>query len=168
MKKTFILLLTVFFMGKIMACSCNYQGSFLKLAPQTSFIALVKVKQWKNFKTISPGYDVPLCMDVKIVKVYKGTEKRKTITVWGDPGNLCRPYLTSFPVGQYFIIAFSPAGKAGYEPKEDYAINNCGCYWLRVNKKEGTVSGDINANQHLASATWLISDLQKELKKNKQ
>lgn len=153
----FLLVGIVFFLSNSFACSCNYQGSFLKLAPNTSFIALIKVKKLMKYKTLSNGQEIPLSMQVKVVEIYKGTEKRKTITVWGDNGNQCRPYLNRFSKDGYYIIAFIPAGRVEGELKTDYAINNCGSYWLSVNKKEKTVMGDIESENQTKSTMDLIN-----------
>ena len=56
-----------------------------------------------------------MSMEVEILDIYKGTEERKSVTVWGDPGHLCRPYLSTFKEGGNYIIAF---GGAGGQPGE--------------------------------------------------
>ena len=42
-----------------------------------------------------------MSMEVEIIEIYKGEETRKSVIVWGDIGNLCRPYLSAFKEGQY-------------------------------------------------------------------
>lgn len=160
----FIMAGVILFSGNTIACSCNYQGSFLKLAPFTNFIALVKVKKLLNYKTLSNGEQIPLSMQVKVVEIYKGTEKRKTITVWGDNGNQCRPYLNRFSKDGYYIIAFISAGRVEGELKTDYAINNCGCYWLSVMKKEKSVTGDIES-ENQTNSIMSLATLKTKLKK---
>ena len=53
----------------------------------------------------------------------------RTIRVWGDTGALCRPYVTSFPIGTRWIFAV----RRSHTPGEgDYAITFCGEHWLEV------------------------------------
>src|SRR5689334_23285453 len=126
--------------SKKIVCECDYQGSFLKLAPHSKLVALVKVTKYLTFDGI---YDqkIPMSMEVEIIEKYKGVEERKTITVWGDPGNLCRPYLSVFKEGQYYVIAFFGAGRGEKEKPTDYSISICGCYWLPADHEKQTVSG---------------------------
>src|SRR6187455_1998006 len=118
--KIFIVI-NLLLLSKTFACSCEYQGSFLKVSKETSFIALIKVSKYLTFKDIY-GEKTPMSMEVELIETYKGKEERKTFKVWGDPGNLCRPYLNKFKEGQYYVIAFSPAS----EDKNDYSISICG------------------------------------------
>lgn len=117
------------------SCDCNSQGEFLKVAKKTQFIALVQVTKYLTFKDIY-NEKMPMSMEVEIIEVYKGKETRKKITVWGDNGILCRPFLSKFKTGKYYVIAFYNAsensrGLASENEKEtDYSISICGEYWL--------------------------------------
>jgi hypothetical protein len=131
----------------VFACDCDYQGPFLKMAQRTPFVALVKVKKYLTFEDI---YNVktPMSMEVEIIDVYKGKETRKTVKVWGDIGNLCRPYLSEFKEEKYYVIAFYSGNYGGRHPDEkdsDYAICNCGAYWLTVDFEKSNVTGDIDS-----------------------
>jgi hypothetical protein len=100
MKKT---LLTLIILGtvtaQVLACSCDYQGDFLTVAPKTKLVAFVKVlgyptvRNWFNRGTVA--------MEVEIQEVYRGKESRKEVIVWGDDGTMCRPYVSWFKPGQY-------------------------------------------------------------------
>jgi len=116
-------------------CDCWATKNFLEVAPKTKMIALVKIKKYLTFKKISSGR-MPISMQAEIIEVYNGIEARKTITVWGDNGALCRPYLTKFKKDELFVIAFYNAGETKKEKKTDYQISVCGTYWLKV-KSEG-------------------------------
>ena len=130
------------------ACSCFYQGEFLKVAPKTEFVALVNVTKYLELKNIN-RYETPMSMEVEIIDVYKGNETRKNITVWGDNGILCRPYLSQFKIGQHYVIAFFKGsdGSKGYVHKEekptDYAISICGTYWLTVDILKQIATGSV-------------------------
>ena len=101
----FITLLLTIITTESQACDCGYGGSFLKMSPNTQLISLIKVTKFLTFKDIY-GEKTPMSMEVEIIETYKGIESRKTIIVWGDPGHLCRPYLSTFKEGQYYVIAF--------------------------------------------------------------
>jgi len=131
----------------IFACDCDSQGNFLKVAPKTKLVALVKVTKYLTFKDIYEE-KTPMSMEVEIIEICKGTETRKTVVVWGDIGNLCRPYLSRFDEGKYYVVAFDEGsdGSKGYVHKKekttDYTISVCGEYWLNadINKKIATSS----------------------------
>ena len=134
------------------ACSCGSAGEFLTVAPRSGFVALVKVTKYTSFKSI---YDkqIPMSMEVEVIDVYKGVETRKTITVWGDNGWLCRPYLSQFDTGRYYVIAFHQAsdGSKGYvhtnEKPTDYAISICGDYWLSADTDRQKAAGAVTNKQ---------------------
>lgn len=150
--KTILTILFLIIGQIILACDCDSQGEFLKVAPNTKFVALVKVTKYLTFKDI---YEVktPMSMEVEIVEIYKGEETRKTVIVWGDIGNLCRPYLSIFKEGQYYVIAFNGGsdGSKGFahenEKTTDYSISICGDYWLNVDKKKQIAIGSVAEKQ---------------------
>lgn len=148
----------------ISACDCNMQGKFLQVAPNTKLVALVKVTKYLSFKEI---YDVqtPMSMEVEIIDIYKGEESRKTVIVWGDIGNLCRPYLSRFKEDQYYVIAFyegldgSKVDVHANEKTTDYAISNCGEYWLDVDFINKIATGSVSDNQNQITLDELKSSL---------
>lgn len=134
------------------ACDCKSQGHFLTVAPKSKLVALVKVNRYLTFKNI---YDnqTPMSMEVEIIKVYNGQETRKTIIVWGDNGVLCRPYLNIFKISNHYIIAFEESSNNNKinanneENKSDYAISNCGDYWLTADIEKKIATGAVSKNQ---------------------
>jgi len=153
--------------NKAFACDCDYKGSFLKMSQRTPLIALVKVTKYLTFKNI---YDVktPMSMEVEIIEVYKGNETRKTFVVWGDIGDLCRPYLSEFKEGQYYVIAFDKGNFGGGHPDEkdtDYSICGCGAYWLTVDIDKSNVTGDIDS-QNRTNSTLNLLELKSRLINN--
>jgi hypothetical protein len=147
------------------SCSCGYNGAFLTVATGSAFVAYVKVIKHLSFKDIY-GEKTPMSMEVEIIEIYKGEEIRKTVIVWGDPGNLCRPYLSYFKEGAYYLIAFSPAGRGSNEKPTDYTISICGAYWLNVDAEKKTASGDIDIGKYGAVQTMDMSELKSEFLKN--
>jgi hypothetical protein len=127
------------------ACDCNSQEEFKKVAPTTEFVALVKVSKYLTYKNIY-GVQTPISMELEVVEIYKGVEKRRKITVWGGDVNICRPFLTKFKEGKHYLIAFSKVDKSSQEvshegeQSSDYTIQSCGERWLSVddNKKVAT------------------------------
>ena len=134
------------------ACDCESQGHFLTVAPKSKLVALVKVNSYLTFKNI---YDkqTPMSMEVEIVKVYHGQETRKTVTVWGDNGKQCRPYLNIFKTDNYYVIAFDQDSK---ENPSDYAISNCGDYWLTTDNERKIATGQVSEKQNEITFSDLI------------
>jgi hypothetical protein len=126
------------------ACDCESQGHFLTVAPKSKLVALVKVNRYLTFENI---YDkqIPMSMEVEVIKVYQGYETRKTITVWGDNGNQCRPYLNIFKTDKYYIIAFEQDSK---ENASDFAISICGDYWLTADNEKEIATGPVSEKQN--------------------
>jgi hypothetical protein len=126
------------------ACDCKSQGHFLTVAPKSKLVALVKVSRYLTHKNI---YDkpTPMSMEVEIIKVYHGKESRKTVTVWGDNGIQCRPYLNIFNVNNHYVIAFKQDSK---ENPFDYAISNCGDYWLTADIEKKIATGPVSEKQN--------------------
>jgi hypothetical protein len=166
MKKLKIIL-TIFFLSigqRILACDCDNQGEFLTVAPKTKLVALVKVTKYLTFKDIN-GKQTPMSMEVEIIEVFKGKEKRKSIIVYGDNGNLCRPYLSGFGIGKFYLTAFDPGleGSKGFthmdEKLTDYSISICGEYWLNVDIENKIASGSIADNPKQITLTDLKTKL---------
>lgn len=140
--RTVIIILTIFLSlltMKTYACDCESQGNFYKVSPNSDLVALVKINKYLTFKDI---YDspTPMSMEVEILEVFKGVDNRKKVKVWGDVGNLCRPYLSQFSVDSLYVIAFHKGEKGSEfghrdETENDYSISNCGEYWLKISSE---------------------------------
>ncbi|MDO8899073.1 MAG: hypothetical protein Q7V19_15590 [Bacteroidales bacterium] len=136
----------------IFACDCDSQGAFLTVAPKTDLVALVKLIRYLSFLDIN-DMPTPNSMEVEIIEIFKGQEKRKTIIVWGDNGNLCRPYLNIFEIGNNYVIAFDRGSemteiKLNQDLKTDYSISNCGDYWLHVDIDKQIAKGTVTDKQN--------------------
>jgi hypothetical protein len=170
MQRLVLILCFQFFLStKILACSCaGYIGPFMQTAKHTSLVALVKVTKYLTFDSIY-NKKTPMSMEVEMISVYRGVEKRRTVTVWGDNGMLCRPYLSSFKEGQYYVIAFNSGRYGGSHADEkdtDYAIGICGEYWLDVNFERSEAKGDIDSRNRTVS-TISLTTLEANLRKLK-
>ena len=152
-QKIFLLSIFLFFARQVsFACDCGSDGEFLKVAPKSEFVALIKVTKYLSYKSIYEN-QIPMSMEVEVVEVYKGKETRKKLTVWGDNGILCRPYLSQFDTGKYYVIAFYKAsdGSNGHvhenERPIDYAISICGDYWLKADMGKQKAVGAVTKKQ---------------------
>lgn len=146
------------------ACSCGDNGEFMTVAPKSSLVALVQVTKYLTFSNIY-GSQTPMSMEVQIVDIYKGNEERKIITVWGDNGILCRPYLGRFDTTKYYVIAFQQGSSTrGHqnEKETDYAISICGTYWLTADITNNTASGSVSADLSIIK----LSDLKQQIHHN--
>lgn len=120
-----------------LACTCAYGGPFSKVAPKTDLVIVGDVVSHHENS-----------MQVEVVQVLKGDETRKRLTVWGDNGMQCRPYVTRFPEKTRWVLAVFR-----HEAQEDldnlqkplyewdakppfYMISVCGGYWLEVKGEE--------------------------------
>ncbi len=142
------------------ACDCDYGGEFLRVARASEFVALVKMTRYLQFDSTFRR-PMPLSMEVEVIDVYKGKETRKKLTVWGDNGMLCRPYLSNFDAGKHYLIAFDKAydGSKGSVHKNerptDYEISNCGEYWLTADIGKQTATGEARRNHTVTSGIKL-------------
>lgn len=130
-------------------CECKDDCSFHKIAMNSKFVALVKVVSYDNYLLNEiMGYNgkMPHSMTVEIIKIYKGTETRKKIKIWGDNGALCRPYIANFGIGEYFLIAPDLIGKPNStkESKTDYELFSCSTDYLKIDMKTKIAYGEYN------------------------
>ena len=162
-----LVIVSLLLLQKAFSCSCEYQGSFIEMSKNTPLVALIKVTKYLTFKDIY-SEKIPMSMEVELVDVYKGNESRKKVTVWGDNGILCRPYLSEFKEEGYYVIAFyrSRTQRSDSAEKDsDYFISICGAYWLNADIKNSTVTGDVNSKDR-KPITINLSQLKSDLLKN--
>ena len=123
---------------RVLACTCDHEGEFLKVSSTSKLVVLVKVRGfplWDNLFS-----HVKVAMELDVIKVYRGKELRRKITVWGDNGSLCRPYVSEFKPGRQYLLALMPGSKSSgniFESETDYAISACGEYWLPLHQNVG-------------------------------
>jgi hypothetical protein len=128
------------------ACSCIDGGAFLKVAPGADLLIQARVIKHTGFRQF-PGDPKPVAttMKLEITKVYRGTERRKQITVLGDRGWDCLEYVSRFPVGSawFFALHRAPGHRIDERGQDQhrYAISTCGTYAVRL--KGGKVVGRI-------------------------
>ena len=117
------------------ACSCVYGGPFSQVAPQADLVVAAEVIAHHANS-----------MQVEVVQVLKGEETRKRLTVWGDNGIQCRPYVDGFPEKTRWVLAIfryeeeearKTEGKLLERLPEDakppfYVMSVCGAYSLEI------------------------------------
>jgi len=111
------------------ACSCSGRRSFVESAEESELVVRGKVISYQWQKDVDQQKARPLAMTVEVEEVYKGKTKLGKITVWGDNGNQCRPYVTRFPIGTDWVLALSNDSE---DSQEELAISVCGEHWLQV------------------------------------
>jgi hypothetical protein len=126
------LLVTLLAPSVVLACTCMWAGPFTKVALGTELVVFGEVRSHDRTS-----------MDVTVLDVLKGAERRRVIRVWGGDGAACRPSVTGFPPGTRWILALRRFG----EPRpRDYGISYCGEFWLEVRGAEAV--GRITVADH--------------------
>lgn len=152
MKQIFALILSFILTGTGIACDCDWAGDFLTAGVKQNLVVKVKIiGHYKHHQDINEK------MTVEIIEKYKGKETRKTITVWGDNGMECRPYVDYFKKGQLYFLALTKIGK-------DYYLSNCGEFYLTV--IDGKVKSEIGVRPELPQIG--VMDLKEFVKKIKK
>jgi hypothetical protein len=147
LRLVYLLLGLILFAPKSIACDCNYGGSFMKMAKKAEVVVLVRVIKYKSIKNQPDA-----AMSADVIKTYKGKDIKSTITIWGDSGMECRPYVSAFALGKEYIIALNRTDE-GSEKLANYSVSVCGAYWLTINEKHQLVYGDIDSLIGLPSFT---------------
>ena len=122
-----------------LACSCANAGDFCTILPNAIESGNLVV-QGSPVRTIGHG------IEFEIAEVVSGTETRKRIMIWGDPGYLCRIYVTGFERRDQLLMILSPIQRERTETTTgetervgDYSISICGEFFIYLNgpnKKE--------------------------------
>lgn len=115
------------------ACSCFDAGDFCTILPNA-------IEQNTLVVAGAPVRIIGHGMEFKISKVISGTESRSKITIWGDPGYLCRVYVTGFKQEDRLLMILNPVRQDRLEESTgntervgDYFISACGEFLVRLN-----------------------------------
>jgi hypothetical protein len=120
------------------ACSCAGTDPFVQAAHRSSVVVRSKVLDYQWYPSDPNHKQTPIAMTVEVQETYKGIVKSKQLTVGGDNGMQCRPYVMMFPIGTEWVLALGPDH---WTKKGELAIFGCGEYWLPV--QNATVTGRI-------------------------
>jgi hypothetical protein len=136
------------------ACSCADGGPFSKVGARNDLVVLGEVVEHHENT-----------LQLKIVQVLKGREERQWITVWGDNGNQCRPYVSRFPAGTRWVLSLAPLDEKAAQQEMEwlkeplsfktaeppfYVLSICGAHWLEVRGEKAY--GRINAEESRPSS----------------
>ena len=90
------------------------------------------------------GGDSPGSMIIEVLTPLRQAKAGERIKVWGDPGNLCRPYVSAFPRGTEWVFALGAERRSPprQHSRQELAIGGCGAYWLAV--RDGKVVGELH------------------------
>ena len=101
--------------GAALACTCMWAGPFTKAALGSQLVVLAEVRSHDRRR-----------MDVTVVDVLRGAERRRVLTVLGGDDASCRPPVAGFPPGTRWLFALQRT------PEHDYGLSVCGEFWLEV------------------------------------
>jgi len=113
--RTPILLVALLAPSLALACTCSWVGPFTRVALGTDLVVLAEVRSHDRHR-----------MDVTVVEVLRGAERRSVVTVLGGDGATCRPPVTGFPPGTRWVLALTRIAA------REYALSYCGEFWLEV------------------------------------
>ena len=84
---------------------------------------------------LAHGKNLYADMEIEILEILRGRYGHQTLTVLGDPGHLCRPYIsaTTFPINGEFLLALQPP------QQQTVPLSGCGEYFLPI--RDGNIPG---------------------------
>ncbi len=168
MKNIYIPFLVFFlYSSNSFSCSCYNLGNFFDIIKYSDVVALVKVKKYNNFFELSganPPDTIfqPLSATFSVIETIKGAKLKDQIEVYGDDGAQCSPYIDTFKIGKYYIIAFNKIEDNTPNSIQEYTVSICGEFWINYNNSNESVEGRIYSKEkEIHSITY--SELKKEL-----
>lgn len=160
-KKILLLVLQTYLCActHLYACSCtsDWNDTFLRTARANEYVALVKILSFDAFLNDafhSKKEKIPFAMTVEVIQNYKGFTEGERITIYGDNGILCRPYLNVFELDAYYLIA--PI-EYEYEGEQRFEFFVCRTDYLKVNMSSRKVFGNYSLFRNtvtLATFDW--------------
>ncbi|MDY8135407.1 hypothetical protein [Aquimarina sp. 2201CG5-10] len=171
MKKTFVIFIMLFTSIKVIACSCQWSGNFLRIANNSELIIKGKIIE-HNYHTengkrftdydeyfaetlnneFDPFYGTGESIKVEIIEVLRGKEERKVIEIFDTDGADCRASIRKFKTGKIYIFAMYKPRRTGTklpnETENDYAITSCFESTLEYFPKENKVFGMIKGKSY--------------------
>ncbi len=128
MKKAYSTLIFMVSFFMMWGCDCDWNGGLVKNAQEMPLTIHGKVN---NLTLNSTFYDMTATyVEVEIIKILKGEEDRKYITVWGNAALHCQEDLSDIQIGSEWIMSLYKIGN------EEYEVSNCGEYITPVNENK--------------------------------
>jgi hypothetical protein len=171
MKKLLITLIGLLTWTSGQTCDCDvYIGNFQTTSKWAEFVFVVKVKGYSYYKSVTTTsattVSVPTAATFEIVETLKGKVDKKEIIVFGDKGNLCRPYIDVFKNDSYYIVGlYRCDGREQNETTDDFQISGCGEFWIKYDIESKTATGLIK-NRRRKQTTVTLATLKDLIKKN--
>ena len=121
-----LLISSLFFLYSLpaLACSCVWAGKFSDVSQNTPLIVRGRVQHYGP--ALPHGENLYENMTIDIVDIVRGQYEHQTLKILGDPGYLCRPYISSstFPVEGEFLFALQ-------QPQQQTVpLSGCGEYFV--------------------------------------
>lgn len=133
----------LFFAAPAFACDCIDAGAFVKASSSAQLVAKVKVKEYGP--VLGGEQNTYQFMRVLVLEVLAGRQNTSQVLVYGDVGNLCRPYITpnQFTLGAEYVMALNHIEE---KAPRSYQLSICGTYWLSVvnGNVVGRISNDVD------------------------
>ena len=137
--KSYLILFSICFLPAYsLACSCINAGEFCTILPNA-------IAEGKLVVSGSPLRTIGHGMEFEIDELVSGTERKKRIIVWGDPGYLCRTYVTGFKREDRLLLILDPITRERTETTTgeteqvgDYSLSVCGQFFVYLNGKNQT------------------------------
>jgi hypothetical protein len=144
----FVLFYTVITSGSAHACYCHAVGkTFFETVsldqkitnilqpPEPLTIVTAEVKQYVT----QPPSEKPTEMVIEVTDVLQGKVTSSQLTVQGDDGGSCMPYVTRFPIGKRYLFALNT-------DKHGYYLSVCGVYYMELNQSQDA-SAAVNSDR---------------------
>lgn len=123
------------------ACMCGSWMPFADAEKDVPVLVHARVLAYGDLNGDSPG-----SMTIEVLTPLRNAKAGERMKVWGDPGNLCRPYVSAFPRGTEWVFALGGDRRSPPQPqagaRREIAIGGCGAYWLAV--RDGKVVGELH------------------------
>lgn len=164
MKKIPLTLAAILIWTSGQTCDCiRYIGNFQTTTKWAENVFIVKTKEHSYYQSVTTvnatAVSVPTAATFEIVETLKGSIDKREVTVFGDKGNLCRPYIDVFKQDKYYVVAlYRCDGNELNETTDDFQISGCGEFWIEYNPESKTVSGRIK-NRRKKKVTMTLDAL---------
>lgn len=122
----FVILAPLLSAAPVAACSCQWAGPFAEVMNDEEFVVRARVIAYGE--ALPRNENIHLDMRVELLETWKGDADVSELTILGDPGNLCRVYITEerFKIGEEYLFAVTR------DESGDAPLNICGEYWMRI------------------------------------
>lgn len=156
MKRAIVILLVLLALAPHAAgCMCAFLVDFVS-ASSGALVVRGVVREY----VYAIGHGQPIAMKVEIREVLQGRYAASEITIIGDFGMSCIPYVSNFPIGTEWVmavhgpVAIRGLGDENFQPRE------CAVAFRRV--KDGKVSGVMQGSAEPVSMKELRNLLSKQ------